>query len=87
MQLGLQNIFKESLNYVKLEKNDVVLDIGANDGTLLGHYKRKNFKTIGCEPAINLQKLLKKNCDFSIKNFWSKIELDKVLLKKPVKKT
>ena len=86
MQLGLQNIFKESLNYVKLEKNDVVLDIGANDGTLLGHYKRKNFKTIGCEPAINLQKLLKKNCDFSIKNFWSKIELDKVLLKNQLKK-
>ena len=86
MQSGLYNIFKESLNYVKLKKNDVVLDIGANDGTLLSHYKRKKFKTIGCEPAKNLQKLLKKNCDFSIKNFWGKIELDKVLLKNQLKK-
>ena len=86
MQSGLYNIFKESLNYVKLKKNDVVLDIGANDGTLLSHYKRKKFKTIGCEPAKNLQKLLKKNCDFSIKNFWGKIELDKVLLKNQLRK-
>ena len=86
MQSGLYNIFKESLNYVKLKKNDVVLDIGANDGTLLSHYKRKKFKTIGCEPAKNLHIFLQKNCDFLIKNFWDKIELDKVLLKNQLKK-
>ena len=39
MQLGLKNIFKESLKFVKLERKDVVLDIGANDGTLLNFYK------------------------------------------------
>ena len=60
MQLGLKNIYKESLKFVKLNKKDVVLDIGANDGTLLNFYKSKNFKTIGCEPAKNLQKNLKK---------------------------
>ena len=43
MQLGLKNIFKESLRYVKIKKNDVVLDIGANDGTLLKYYKKKKF--------------------------------------------
>ena len=40
MALGLQNIFSESLKNVKLEKDDVILDIGANDGTLLSYYKK-----------------------------------------------
>lgn len=86
MQLGLKSIFEDSLKHVRLKKDDVVLDIGANDGTLLSYYKKKNFKTIGCEPAKNLQKLLQRNCDFSIKNFWSKKELYKVLLKNRLKK-
>ena len=47
---------------VKLKKNDTVLDIGANDGTLLSYFKKDGVKTIGCEPAKNLQSKLKKNC-------------------------
>ena len=86
MQKGLYNIFKDSLKYVNLDKNDVVLDIGANDGTLLNYYKKKKIITIGCEPAKNLQKSLKKNCNFSIKNFWSKNELNKILIKNKLKK-
>ena len=86
MRLGLKNIFEDSLKYTKLKKNDVVLDIGANDGTLLRYYKEKKFITIGCEPAKNLQKFLQKNCDFTIKNFWSRQELYKVLLKKKLRK-
>ena len=86
MRLELNNIFNESLKHTKLIKNDVILDIGANDGTLLKYYKGKNFKTIGCEPARNLHKSLKKNCDFSIKNFWTKKELNKILLKNRLRK-
>ena len=86
MQLGLKNIFKESLRYVKIKNNDVVLDIGANDGTLLKYYKKKNFKTIACEPAKNLHNSLRKNCHFAIKNFWNKKELNKVLIKNKLKK-
>ena len=64
MRLGLKNIFDDSLKHVKLNKKDVVLDIGANDGTLLSYYKRKKFITIGCEPAKNLQQNLQKKCHF-----------------------
>ena len=70
----------------KTKKNDVVLDIGANDGTLLNYFKQKKIKTIGCEPANNLVKELKKNCNFLINNFWSKKELFKLLNKKKIKK-
>ena len=86
MQLALKNIFEDSLKHVKLRKSDVVLDIGANDGTLLNYYKKNNFITIGCEPAKNLQKLLRKNSNFSIENFWDQRELHKVLLKNKLSK-
>lgn len=82
MREGLRNIYLDSLKYGKLKKGDVVLDIGANDGTLLKHYKKNNFKTIGCEPANNLKKELVKNCDSLINNFWSYEELKKTLVKK-----
>ena len=86
MKLALKNIFNESLKHVNLKEDDVILDIGANDGTLLNFYKSKNHKTIGCEPAKNLQPLLKKNCHYTIKNFWNKEELNKLLLSKNLKK-
>ena len=79
MRDGLKDIFKESLNYVSLKKDDVILDIGANDGTLLKYYKQKKFKTIGCEPARNLKKQLKKNCHFVLDDFWSINKLKKIL--------
>ena len=86
MKDGLKNLYKESLKYAKLKKNDVVLDIGANDGTLLSYYKNKNIKTIGCEPANNLKKYLVKKCNFIINDFWNKKNLDKILIKNKLKK-
>ena len=86
MKLGLQNIFIESLRHVKLKNNDVVLDIGANDGTLLSYYKKKKLITIGCEPAKNLQKFLNKNCNFTLNDFWSKKKLTRILTKNSLRK-
>ena len=86
MRLGLRDIFTDSLKYVSLKKSDVVLDIGANDGTLLNCYKKSGYKTIGCEPAKNLHKDLKTNCDFSLTDFWSKKNLLKILKKNNLKK-
>tara|TARA_Y100000590_G_scaffold161186_1_gene184812 strand:+ start:227 stop:1444 length:1218 start_codon:yes stop_codon:yes gene_type:complete len=86
MRDGLKDIFNESLKHVSLEKNDVVLDIGANDGTLLKYYKQKKLKTIGCEPAKNLTRQLKKNCHFVLDNFWSNNKLKKIIIKNQLKK-
>ena len=58
----------------------------ANDGTLLKYYKRNGFRTIGCEPANNLKKELRLNCDHVINNFWSYKELNQILTKKKLKK-
>ena len=86
MKDGLKDLYKESLKFINLKKNDVVLDIGANDGTLLNFYKNKKIKTIGCEPANNLKKYLKKKCDYVISDFWNKENLDKILIKNKLRK-
>ena len=80
MRDGLKGIFKDSLKFVRLFKKDLVLDIGANDGTLLKNYRKKCL-TLGCEPAKNLQKELKKNCHYRIENFWSFEQFYKISLK------
>jgi NDP-4-keto-2,6-dideoxyhexose 3-C-methyltransferase len=86
MRVGLKNIFTESLKYVNLKKDDVILDIGANDGTLLRYYKNRNYKTIGCDPARNLKNKLKENCDFVLNDFWSFSKLNKILTKNNLNK-
>ena len=53
----------------KIKKNDLVIDIGSNDATLLKGYKKFNAKTIGVEPAKNLSKYYKNKkinlvCDY-----------------------
>jgi NDP-4-keto-2,6-dideoxyhexose 3-C-methyltransferase len=86
MRDGLKNLFNDCVKEARLKKNDVVLDIGANDGTLLKYFKQKNFKTIGCEPAKNLRNELKKNCDYLISNFWSSKTFLKLLKTKKINK-
>ena len=85
MRRALKDIYYSSLKYIKLKKNDVVLDIGANDGTLLKYFG-KNIKTIGCEPANNLIGKLKKNCDFVLNDFWSYKKLNKLVNKNKLNK-
>lgn len=50
--------------------NDTLLDIGANDGTLLEAYK--DGICVACEPAKNIIHKLEKRCDHIINNFWDK---------------
>lgn len=85
MRDGLKELHNSTLKHVKLTNKDVILDIGANDGTLLKYYKNK-YITIGCEPAKNLIKSLKKNCKYVIDNFWSYKNLFKIIEKYKLKK-
>ena len=41
MRDGLKELYIASLKQIKLEKKDTVLDIGANEGTLLKYYQKK----------------------------------------------
>jgi len=54
MKDALADIVVKAEKLVKLRPNDLVLDIGANDGTLLRSYSYHNLKLVGFEPATNL---------------------------------
>lgn len=65
----LNEITRVARNLTELKKGDIVLDIGANDGTLLKFYP-KNLIRVGCEPADNLIKELKNATPYVINDFW-----------------
>ena len=47
----LNNIVNNAEKLVKLNVGDIVIDIGANDGTLLKQYKTKGIVKVGFEPS------------------------------------
>ncbi|OFV91976.1 MAG: hypothetical protein A3H95_16065 [Acidobacteria bacterium RIFCSPLOWO2_02_FULL_64_15] len=71
MRRALRDITKEIEQMVPLGKGDVVLDIGANDGTLLASYAAPGLRRVGCEPANNLVDQLRTNADYVLHDFWT----------------
>ncbi len=78
MRDGLKELYLDIKKNCEIKSGDVILDIGANDGTLLKYFKKDNIITIGCEPAKNLKAELKKNCHFMINDFWHTKHLKKI---------
>jgi len=54
MKQALRDVTKAAERTVRLLDNDVVVDIGANDGTLLETYSNPKLDKLGFEPAKNL---------------------------------
>ena len=78
MRDGLKELYQDIKKNCKIKPGDVILDIGANDGTLLKYFKKDRIITIGCEPANNLKDELKKNCHYMINDFWHTKHLKKI---------
>jgi SAM-dependent methyltransferase len=73
MVSSLQNIVDEIKGREILELADDVVDIGCNDGTLLGMYdegQHRYFKT-GFDPALNLSKPTGRDCDYFINDYFT----------------
>jgi len=51
MREALKDVVDSARRYTKLKDGDLVLDIGANDGTLLNNYPKKNLLRVGFEPS------------------------------------
>lgn len=47
----LKSLGKECTNLVNIEDNDIILDIGSNDATLLKSYSYDNIRRIGIDPT------------------------------------
>ena len=70
MRRALRDITEQIELMVPLKPGDVVLDIGANDGTMLATYTVAGILRVGCEPANNLVDMLRKNADQVMHDFW-----------------
>lgn len=86
MRDSLYELYTDIKKKCKLKKKDLILDIGANDGTFLNYFKKDGIVTVGCEPAKNLQKDLNKNCNIVINDFWSKESYEKIFKSKSILK-
>ncbi|MEK7112616.1 MAG: class I SAM-dependent methyltransferase, partial [Patescibacteria group bacterium] len=72
---GLIRHFENYTNYLfselKLNKNDVIIDIGSNIGSLLKFFKDKECRVVGIDPAKNLCEVANNNDIFTINAFFN----------------
>jgi len=54
MRKELGSIAEIAKGIVNLKRNDIVVDIGCNDGTLLDSYKIQNIQRVGYDPSHNV---------------------------------
>ena len=77
----VKNITRVLCQKVSLKKNDMVLDIASNDGSLLNYYK-KEIITFGIDPILKKYKKNYKKINFYVNDFFSA----KKIMKKTKKK-
>ena len=79
MRDALADVVASTTTRVVVDKGDVILDIGSNDGTLLRRAKwcYPHAVTVGVEPATNLKDCGSVGVDVFINDFWSWEAYDK----------
>ncbi|MGV8151745.1 MAG: class I SAM-dependent methyltransferase [Candidatus Nanoarchaeia archaeon] len=82
MKEALRDITKKAEERFHLERGDVVLDIGSNDGTLLRTYQTPGIIKVGVEPAKNFKEEGTQGLDYFINDFWTLENYNKYLKKK-----
>ena len=70
MRKHVKSVVKKITKKVKLKKNDYVLDIASNDGTLLSYYSQK-INTFGIDPLIDKYKKNYQNINYKVSDFFS----------------
>ena len=68
---NLHSIVDDISEEVGLEEGDIVLDIGANDGTLLSKYDSDTVVRVGCDPAKNIHSELEQHTEIMIGDFFT----------------
>ena len=71
---NLKEIVDQATLKINVAENDIVLDIGCNDGTLLKNYQGKNIRAVGIDPAKNMAEFSKEcGADIIVDYFNSKL--------------
>ena len=77
MTNNLNEIAKQAISKIKINPNDIVIDIGCNDGTLLQNYKELPIRSIGFDPAKNMVQFSQQTGATIITEFFSAEEFIK----------
>ena len=72
---ALQDIVDNVEARADLQPGDVIIDIGCNDGTMLGQYKTPGLYKIGFDPALNLARKAKKHCTSFYNTYFGDISI------------
>ena len=65
---NFKDLYLETKKILSLKKKDLVIDIGSNDGNLLGNFK-KNHKVLGVTPELIGKLAIKKGIKTLIRYF------------------
>ena len=80
---GLTEHFKKSYNFlrkkIRLNKKDLIVDIGSNDGIKLNIFKKKGHSVLGVEPAKYLCKISEKKKIPTINGFFDNLCVKKII--------
>ena len=68
---NLNEVVTHAMSKVQLNENDIVLDIGCNDGTLLKNYQAKKLRLVGIDPAKNMAEFSKETGAHIIVDYFS----------------
>lgn len=74
---ALANITSEAERRLPLKANDIVVDIGTNDGTLLRAYTVPGLVTVGFEPAVNLVEEASQGTSRIINDYFNQTSFEK----------
>ena len=84
MTKHVKNIVKKLSKKVRLKKNNLVLDIASNDGTLLNFYN-KNIVTFGIDPLVNKFLSNYKKINYKVSDFFSAQKVKNIITNKKFK--
>lgn len=76
MKIDLKDVVEKVSSLITLKSNDVVVDIGSNDNTLLNFY-RENCQFVGFEPARNINHIDEGKNIKVISNYFNATEFKK----------
>ena len=65
---NFKNLYQETVKIINLKKDDLVIDIGSNDGNLLSNFKNKH-KILGITPELIGKLAIKKGINTLIRYF------------------
>ncbi len=79
MQYHFRNYACSIVSEKNLDENDLVVDIGSNDSTLLKWFDKLEVKTVGVEPAVNLARKSNEDGIKTYNDFFNKDLAQKII--------